>query len=69
MGFSRSTHLPMCLYLEANVHLKDWLTYSGRTGRPAELCHNFSISNDLSQMVNFPTRIPDCDTYSLALPD
>ena len=30
-----------------NVHLKDWLTYSGRTDRPGELCYNFSISNDL----------------------
>ena len=32
-----------------------------------ELCYNFSISNDLTQMVNFPTRIPDCDSHSLAL--
>ena len=24
--------------------------------------YNFSISNDLAQMVNFPTRIPDCDS-------
>ena len=28
--------------------------------RPGEHCYNFSISNDLTQMVNFPTRIPDC---------
>ena len=28
-----------------------------------------SISNDLTQMVNFPTRIPDCNTYSPALLD
>ena len=26
-----------------NVHHKDWLTYSGRTDRPGELCYNFSI--------------------------
>ena len=25
-----------------NVHHKDWLTYSGRTDRPGELCYNFS---------------------------
>ena len=50
-----------------NVHHKDWLTYSGGTDRPGELCYNFSISNDLTQMVNFPTRIPDCDSHSLAL--
>ena len=27
------------------------------------------ISNDLIQMVNFPTRIPDCDSHSPALLD
>ena len=32
---------------------KDCLTYFGGTDRPGELCYNFSISNDLSQMVNF----------------
>ena len=52
-----------------NVHHKDWLTYSGGTDRPGELCYNFSISNDLTQMVNFPIRIPDCDTHSPALLD
>ena len=52
-----------------NVHHKDWLTYSGGTDRPGELCYNFSISNDLTQMVNFPTRIPDCDSRRLPLLD
>ena len=37
-----------------NVHHKDWLTYSGGTDRPRELCYNFSISDDLIQIVNFP---------------
>ena len=54
---------------DCNVHYKDWLIYSGATDRPAELCHNFSISNDLTQMVNFPTQIPDCDSHSPALLD
>ena len=52
-----------------NIHHKDWLTYSCGTDRPGELCYNFSISNDLTQMVNFPTRIPDCDSHSPALLD
>ena len=52
-----------------NIHHKDWLTYSGGTDRPGELCYNFSISNDLTQIVNFPTRIPDCDSHSPALLD
>ena len=29
-----------------------------------ELCYNLSVPNDLTQMVNFPTRIPDCDSQS-----
>ena len=52
-----------------NVHHKDWLTYSGGTDRPGELCCNFSISNDLTQIVNVPTQIPDCDSHSPALLD
>ena len=55
--------------LNFNVHHKDWLTYSGGTDRPGEFCYNFSISNDLTQIVNFPTRIPDCDPHSPALLD
>ena len=52
-----------------NFHHKDWLTYSGGTDRSGELCYNFSLSNDLTEMVNFPTRIPDCDFHSVALLD
>ena len=52
---------------EFNINPKYWLTYSGRTDRPGEFCCNFSISNDLTQMVNFPTWIPDCDSHSPAL--
>ena len=37
--------------------------------RSVEICYNFSFSNDLSQMVNFPTLIPDCDSPSPALLD
>ena len=69
MRFSRSTHLLMYLSLET-------LTSITRTGLPilVELidlvnCYHFSISNDLTQMVNFPTRIPDCDFHSPALLD
>ena len=48
---------------------KAWLTYSGGTDQPSELCYNFCISNDLTQMVNFPTQVPDCDSQSPALLD
>ena len=43
--------------------------YSGGTDKSSELCYNFSISNDLTQMVNFPPQIPDCDSHSAALLD
>ena len=52
-----------------NVHHKDWLTYSRGTDRPGEICYNFSFSNDLTQMVNFPTWTPDCDSHSPAFLD
>ena len=54
---------------DVNVHHKNWLTYSGGTDRSGKSCYNFSISNGLTQMVNFPTRIPDYDSHSLALLD
>ena len=59
----------MFVFGDFNVHHKDWLTYSGGPDRPGELYYNFSISNDLTQMVNFPTRIPDCRSDSPALLD
>ena len=59
----------MLLPVDFNIHHKDWLIYSGGTDTSGELCYNFSISNDLIQMVNFPTRIPDCDSHSPALLD
>ena len=52
-----------------NVNHKDWLTYSDGTDWPGGLCYNFSISNNLTHMVNFPTRIPDCASHSPALLD
>ena len=52
-----------------NVHRKDWLTYSVGTDRLGELCYNFSMSNDLTQMVNSPTQIRGCDSCSPTLLD
>ena len=69
MRFSRSTHLLMFLSLET-------LTSIIRTGLPIlveliDLVNSLIIfiSNDLTQMVNVPTRIPDCDSHSPALLD
>ena len=55
----------MLVFGDFNVHHKNWLTYSGELVN----CYNFSISNDLTQMVIFPAWIPDCDCHSLALFD
>ena len=63
MRFSRSTHLLMFLCLET-------ITSIIRTGLPilVELI-DLVISNDLTQMVNFPTWVPDCDFHSPAVLD
>ena len=59
------SHLLMCfVFGDFNIHHKDWLTCYSGTSRSGKLSYNFSISNDLTQMVNFPTRIPD---YSFGL--
>ena len=57
------------VFEDFNVHHKDWLTYSGGTDRPGELCYNFCFSNHLTQQVNFPVQISDCDSHSHALLD
>ena len=57
------------IFGDFNAHHKDWTTYSDGTDRSGELCYNFSFSNDLTQMVNFPTHIPDYDSHSPALLD
>ena len=31
--------------------------------------YTFSIANDLTQMINFHTQIPDCDSHSSVLSD
>ena len=59
----------MFFFEDFNVHHKDWRTYSGGTDRSGELCYNFSVSNDLTQIVNVFTRIIGCDSHSPALLD
>ena len=57
----------MCLYLETLSSIIR--TYSGGTDRPGELFQSFSISNDLTQTINFPTWITDCDSHTPTLLD
>ena len=57
--FSINPSADVFVFGDFNVLHKNWLTYSGGTNRSSELCYNFSISNDLTQMLSFLTRIPD----------
>ena len=54
----------MFVFGDFNVHHKDFLNCFVGTDKPGELCYDFSVSNDLTQVVNFPTRTPDCDSHS-----
>ena len=54
---------------DINIHHKDWRSYSAGTNRSGKFCFNFFISNGLTQMVWFPTWIPDCDSHSPGLLD
>ena len=60
MGFTRSTHLLMSLSLEITVLHKHGPTCASGTDSSGE------FSNDLTQIVNFPTSIPGCDSHSPA---
>ena len=55
--------------INPSVCHKDWLTYSGGTGRCGKLCYNFSSSNNLTQIVSFLFPILDCDSRSPTLLD
>ena len=59
----------MFVFGDFNIHQKDCLTYFGGIDKSGELFYNFSISNDLTQMLNFLTQIPDCDSHTLPLLD
>ena len=53
-----------------NAHHKEWVTYSGANDRPGELCYNSAvISNDLTQVVNFPSRTQHSHSHSPGLLD
>ena len=69
MRFSQLIHLQMFVFGDSNVHHKNCLTYCSGPVRSGELCYNFSISNDLTQMFNFPNQIPDCGFHSPSLLD
>ena len=79
MRFSGSNHLPF-LSLETLTFIKrtgqpilvelvDLVNSYNFYIHSYKYSYNFSISNDLTQMVNSPTHIPDCDSHSPSLLD
>ena len=66
-----STHPTAKVFVfgDFNVHHVEWLKYLRGTDEPGEYSFNFSITHDLTQVVDFPTCIPDSDTHRLALLD
>ena len=65
--FSINPSANVFVFGDFDVHHTDWLTYSGGTDWPGELCHK--TLNSLAQIVYFPIRIPDCDSHSPAFLD
>ena len=65
-AFSINPSANVFVFGDFNFHDNDWLTYSGGNDR---LVNSVTRQNDLTQIVNFPTRIPDCDSHSPALLD
>ena len=63
---STNRSVNVVIFWDFNVHHKDWLTYLGATDTWWTL---FSVAHDLTQIVHFPTRIPECDSHSPALLD
>ena len=61
-AFSFNPSANLFVFIDFNIHHKDWLTYSCGTDRPVN-----SIINNFTQTVNFPTRILDYDSCSPAL--
>ena len=65
-GLSTNPSANVFVFPDFQIHHKEWLTYSGATDRSGELCYNFSVSNGLTQIDNFPTQVPDFDSLSPA---
>jgi len=51
-----------------NIHYSEWYGYA-KTDTAGLEAFNFSVSQNLSQIVDFPTRFPDNDVHSPSLLD
>ena len=62
--FLSSFHFNVFVFEDCKAHHNDWLIYeTGETDKPVGLYYNFSVTNNLTQMVHFTTQICDCDSH------
>ena len=54
------------VFWEFKVHHKGWLINFGGTYRPGLLFCQTDSKHDLTQVVNYPTWLPDCNSHSPA---
>ena len=52
-----------------NAHNTEWLCHSCTTDVKGPFCQEFDMAQDLTQIVDFPTRIPDRDNHQPYLLD
>ena len=52
-----------------NAHNTEWLCHSHTTHGAGLLCQEFAMAQELTQIVDFPTRIPDHDHHQPYLLD
>ena len=58
-AISQHPSAQVMVFGDFNVHHKEWLTHSRNIDIPGIVIHNFSISQDLTEIVSSPTHIPD----------
>ena len=68
-ALSKHPTVNVFVFGDFNVHHVEWLKHSRGTDQPGEYSFNFYITHDLTQSVDFSTRIPVCDTHRPALLD
>ena len=51
----------VAVFGDFNVHNTEWLQHSRSTDLSGQLAHQFALSQNLSQIVESPTRVPDRD--------
>ena len=67
----------LCSYPSANIHLCgdfnahhiEWLTHSNKTDDAGMGCYEFALLHDLTQLIDYPTRIPDAENHFSSLLD